>query len=433
MTQIRSSAIGCAFAEPRQVMGRFEWREQDNAIARTIFIASSLATTGSCVGAFSTSAWWLAIISCFLAIGVPVAVGLLAFRGRTKPSKLKFRVNPDTRALEVARGEQLLILKHEELASAWIVSRRFVHIRSTGNRSLVLDLGDEATAAELISELGLGKEHRVLDMPLAGFVKTLDGQRFAALSLLPLSFVWAVSALLVATGLGKLQDGMDLVLLSGFLATLLLSLGGSIALVNDLRERKVVVGTDGIRIPHKKNALRYDQIASVSPSATGVRIVKTDGAFVDLPLFSDGGYPFESLQDAQHALISRIEEMRTQGEKTAAEQKFALLERTSVSLAEWQKQLRALAEPRTGYRVAQLTAEDLERVIGDSESPVDRRVAATVALSGLDKERAMDKVRVVIPTCADDDLKRALVHAAEEAAFDQEFMDESAPLLKQRR
>ncbi len=429
MTEARTQL----FAEARESTGRFEWREQDNFVARVIFIASSLATTGSCVTAFSTDAWWLAVISFFVGIGVPVAVGLLAFRSSTKPSKMKYRVNPDTRALEVGMSGRLVTLRHEELASAWIVSSRFVHVRAVGNRSLVLDLGDQASAVAFIAELGLGKEQRVLDMPIAGWVKSLSGQRFAALSLLPLSFVWMLSSLFVAIALTKMHSGMDLALLAAFSATLLLSLGGSIALVNDLRERKVVVGTDGIRIPHRKSALRYDEIAQVLPSSSGVRIIKKDGAFVDLPLFQDGGFPFESLADARAALISRIEEMRTQGEKTSDEQKFSLLVRASTSLAEWRKQLLALAEPRAGYRVAQLTAEDLERVIGDSESPVERRVAATVALSGLDKARAQDKVRIVLPTCADDELKRVLVLAAEEAAFDEEFMDESQRQSKQRR
>ena len=421
------------FAEPRLGAGRFEWREQDNLVARVIFIASSLATTGSCVGAFSTDAWWLAVLSFFLGIGVPVAVGLLAFRSSTKPSTMKYRINPASRALEVALSGRLVTLRHDELASGWIVSRRFVHVRAVGSRSLVLDLGDDASAAAFIAELGLGKEQRVLDMPIAGWVKSLEGQRFAALSLLPLAFVWMMSSLFVAICVAKLDNGMDFAFLAGFMAVLLLSLGGSIALVNDLRERKVVVGTDGIRVPHRKGALRYDEIAQVLPSTTGVRIVKTDGAFVELPLFQDGGFPFESLADARAALITRIEEMRTQGEKTSDEQKFSMLERATTSLAEWRKQLLALAEPRAGYRVAQLTAEDLERVISDSESPVERRVAATVALSGLDKARAQERVRVVVPTCADDDLKRALVLAAKEAAFDEAFMDEARGAMKQRR
>lgn len=429
MSEVRTQL----FAEPREATARFEWREQDNFVARVIFIASSLAASGSCMTAYTMSnGWWLAIIGFFLGLGVPVSVGLLAFRDATKPTKVKYRINPETRALEVALSGRLVAFRHEELASAWIVKDRFVHVRATGTRSLVLDLGDVASAAAFIDELGLGKDKRVLDMPIAGWVKTLSGQRFAALSLLPLSLVWMTSTLLVAVAAAKLHTGIDVMLLLGFLSVLLLSLGGSIALVNDLRERKVVVGTDGIRIPHRKGALRYEEIAQVLPSPTGVRILKTDGAFVDLPLFSDGGYPFESLVEARAALVSRIEEMRTQGEKTVAEQKFSLLERTTASLAEWRKQLLSLTETRGGYRVAQLTAEDLERVIGDSESPVERRVAATVALSGLDKSRAEAKVRVVVPTCADDDLKRALVLAAEEAAFDEAFMDEARSPSKQR-
>ncbi len=406
-------------------MARFEWREQDNFLARVIFIASSLAMTGSCIGAFTSDAWWLAVVGFFLGVGVPVAVGLLAFRASTKPSNVTYRVNPETQALEIGLSGRLVTLRREELASAWIVSKRFVHVRAVGNRSFVVDVGDEASSVAFITELGLGKEQRVLEIPTAGLVKTLSGQRFAALSLLPLSLVWMMASLFVAIGLNKLHDGLDLALLLASLATLVASLGGSIALVNDLRERKVVVGTDGVRVPHRKGAIRYDEIAQVRESASGVRIVKTDGAFVELALFQDGGFPFESIADARAALISRIAEMRTQGEKTAAEQKFSMLERASASLGEWRKQLLSLAEPRGGYRVAQLTAEDLERVIGDSESPVERRIAATVALSGLDKARAQDKVRIVVPTCADDELKRALVLAAEEAAFDEAFMDDA--------
>jgi hypothetical protein len=238
---------------------------------------------------------------------------------------------------------------------------------------------------------------------------------------------------MVAVGTGRLHDSMDVAVLALFVSTLFLSLGGSIALVHDLRERNVVVGTDGVRVPHRKRPVRYDEIARVVPSPRGVRLILQSGAFVELPLFSDGGFPFETMADAQRALIERIEELRTQGEKTAAEQKFALLERASLSLEEWRRQLQALSVPQGGYRVAQLTAEDLERAISDSESPVNRRVAATVALSMLDRDRAMDRVRVVVPTCADDELRRALVHAAEEAAFDEAFMDEDRARMKQRR
>jgi hypothetical protein len=417
------------FAEPRETTVRLEWQGKDVAVGQKIFYVSSLVTVSSCIAGAATDMWPLLIGSFFASFGVPVAAGLLGLRSRPAPQRARFRLADDALLVEIAKNTATF--RRADMRSAWIEQQRFVHVAMRAGGSVVLDAGDADTAEALISDLGFAKDQRVLEMALAGRIKSFAAQRFAAIGLLPLTPLWMFAALLVGVSLDKFEGVMNLVMVVFFTILLVGILGGCIGLVGDLHARKVVVGSDGVRIPHKKRALRYADIAVVEAYDEGVRIVKKDRSFVDLPLFRDGGFPFEGFVDARDALIKRIESWKRASERTDDEAKFALLERKAQPFAEWKKQLMALSQPRGGYRVATLTAEDLERVITDPETTAEKRVAATVALSGLDRERARERIRVVAPTCADPQLRVALERAAA-AELDEAYLEAEAESRKGR-
>jgi hypothetical protein len=418
------------FVEPKSTVVRLEWGAKDNEVARNIFFVSSLLTASSCITASGTEVYALVFVSLVASFGLPVAAGLLGLRSRPKQREARYWLEGGALHLAFSKGTSRFALS--DMRSAWIEQDRFVHVAMSAGRSVVLDAADAETAEALVTELGFAKDQRVLEMPLAGRIKTLATQRFAAFSLLPLAFVWMFSALCMGVFVHHHDGAPAIAALVGFISIFLLSFGGSLALVSDMRSRRVTVGSDGVRIPHKKRALNYADITRIENDGDGVRLVKKDGTYVILPLFRDGGFPFEGFVDARDALMKRIQAWKQHSDRTDDEAKFALLERKEQPFSEWKKQLLALSEPRGGYRVASLTAEDLERVIVDPVTTAEKRIAATVALSGLDRERARERIRVVAPTCADPQLRVALENAADHAELDEAYLEAEAESQRRR-
>jgi hypothetical protein len=199
-------------------------------------------------------------------------------------------------------------------------------------------------------------------------------------------------------------------------------------LARTTRPRWVSVGSDGVRLANG-NIVRHTAIARVDPDPTGVRITKKDGSFVTVA-FEQGADTAAAWVERQFALLSRIEWFQENAARTNEASRLRVLDRDGRTEEEHHRALRAVAQRSGGYRRESVTAEDLERVMDDAESPAERRVAAAVALSGFDRARAAEKIRVVIPTCVDEKLRVALEAVAKEDELAE--LDAEAEELRRR-
>src|SRR6185312_1710914 len=89
------------------------------------------------------------------------------------------------------------------------------------------------------------------------------------------------------------------------------------------------------------------------------------------------------------------------------------LERGGRTVAAWRDDLASLLGESEDYRKRGLSAADLGALIEDAAAPVERRVAAAVALGARQRDEARRRVRIATQAAADDDLRLALERAAE--------------------
>lgn len=364
-------------------------------------------------------------------------------------------------ALVLARDGAEERLALSEIRQGWIedVSGEAdacdVLLRLRNGRDVAVRVPSRAEGESLLRAARVSVADRVLRVPLRSLASS---QRFGALMgmvslalLLPFllfgggGLIWAMITLL---GRGGLLEGLSGVPL--FLTLLLMlsafSLLGVRWLARFVRQREVIVGTDGIALTGfgRHRFIAYSRVRRIARVPHGVRLFLNDSVSVLLPTIADAGAPLpitpgvdapfdpasakrllargaspEELYrrdvTRREALFERLDQaMRARGQSRVSSVQLAELDRRSRSISAWREDLRALlAVEGSGYRGAALGPDQLAEVVEDAGAPTERRVAAAVALSGKGDEEAKRRVRVAVEACADRDLRAALEHAAE--------------------
>jgi hypothetical protein len=110
------------------------------------------------------------------------------------------------------------------------------------------------------------------------------------------------------------------------------------------------------------------------------------------------------------AALGRIEEALSGASLGAA---LEHLDRRGRPIAAWLAEVRALAKASGGYRAALVAREDLFALVKDGAAPVERRIAAAVALSPARDPATREALHAAADTCADPKLRVVLDHAAD--------------------
>src|SRR5262249_35022724 len=136
----------------------------------------------------------------------------------------------------------------------------------------------------------------------------------------------------------------------------------------------VYVGADGVLVPRwaSHDYVPFDVVTRISRESSRIVIATKSGKRVHLRL--------SSASEASR-LISRLEAARTAAAAARAP-RLALLDRDGRDLDRWREEVRRLADGWAAYRNASLNRADILAVLEDPSAPVERRVAATIALSG---------------------------------------------------
>jgi hypothetical protein len=286
----------------------------------------------------------------------------------------------------------------DRIAGAWTREPQTL-VLVLDDRTLIELALRNATASDVLAALGWDPARRTLRAVLRG--------AFGAFTQGFLTFVFGMWP---ATALWQHVLGVGW---NGLLAALATCAVVSALVVRLFARPRLVIGGDGIRIEGGLGGrfIPYADIARVLASAHGAdeasnAIVLTlrTGKSVVLPTVAQ-----EHEQVA--ALVRRIEAGRaaveTQGAGLAR-----VLDRNGRSLDAWRAELAALGARQGGFRDAPVSADLLERELRDATAPAERRVAAAVALKALDPDDR--RVRVVVDTSADEDVRAALEAACED-------------------
>ena len=242
----------------------------------------------------------------------------------------------------------------------------------------------------VLSRLGLTLDQRALSAPLRG----TEGPFTRG--------VMAFGGTLMSTWmLAAAMDATSLLLLSPVLAT-----GVTVAVVKWLRPR-VTVGVDGLRLTGVlvSRFVSYADVALVRYDRATASIVveKKRGALL-LPVI---GRSTEQIK----ALITRIERGRERY-AAGATRPFALLDRGSRSVREWEDDMRRLVEGG-GYRDAALSPSEIEAVVTNPRAPLERRMGAALAIRDNTEGRA--RIGVAAEQAADPEVRAGLVSVAGDA------------------
>lgn len=283
-------------------------------------------------------------------------------------------------------------------------------LEAGGDGSVLLDLdrgetlrlhfaAGEDGGERLLAALGIGAAQRTTRVPLRRMLGrfTIGFVTF---------FVGLIPAGMGAVWLGHLLGhvmgpGFVLPLVFG-LTTLLTA-----AIVARFGSPHVIIGSDGIRIRGmlRQPFIRYSEIKSVRKVGWLIVLDLEDGTRRELPVIA--------VEDARIAgLVRRIERARRgldDGRSFLAES----LASAGRPVAEWRASLESLAKREASFREAPLDREEVERIATDPNADADQRIGAAFVLTRISAEEGREQVRVAADATADEELREALLAAAE--------------------
>jgi hypothetical protein len=275
-------------------------------------------------------------------------------------------------------------------------------------------------AREVLRAAGVAPDQRAVTLRLGADGDTIARSFFIflALVLAPTTVGLAIATIVSAIG--------DFSPVSLVLAGLSSFVGFGLWLVlRPLVGTDVRVGTDGIVV--KRFFARYivprAEVRDVCAKGPQIVIERTRGR--PLAINAPG-----ATQAA--AVVQRIREALAEraGSASLAVER---LDRRGRSAAEWLRDLRALTSASGGYREATIEPRALLEVVEDGAAPLERRIAAAVALSGVREPETKARVRVAAQACVDDDLRGALELAGEgELEQALEAAEDVAPVVRGR-
>jgi hypothetical protein len=191
------------------------------------------------------------------------------------------------------------------------------------------------------------------------------------------------------------------------------------------RERRAVVGSDGVEvvIDGARRFVPFSCVADVDWDECGVLLRLTDGEELALPLVSPEDLRAPDEVDATAALSRRdlllerccegLAAWRTRPDTVEAGGTGSLLDRQGRDPEAWRSKLQALSHDAGGaYRRVALDEATMASVLEDPHASVERRVAAAWTLALRDDPETRQRVRVVVESCASAPAREALSRAA---------------------
>lgn len=359
-----------------------------------------------------------------LASGGLTVVSALAIGAAARRESARFPAAVEVTETEVVvHGPRPITLARADVVDGWVAHPHHVHLRARGGQTLIVATAGDAEAQALLERAGVGPAQRVLTVPLSSPASTTWGAAplcVAGIALLSPAALFL--AAVVSLGVQEMVTAPQAigvfvtVLFLGLLATLLVAIFG---LVTALRRREAVIGVDGVTVksPLTRVFVPYADVVQVTPHAHGVELRRHQRPPVLLPTWKRGERPIHPQQLVyaepairQRVLLDRI--ARAAGASRRAPAAEAL-DRGARTITAWRDHVVALGR-RAGYRQEHFSPQDLAAVLEDPSAPRERRIAAALALAASDEPALTHRLRVAIDTCADDELRLALEHAAAE-------------------
>ena len=189
-----------------------------------------------------------------------------------------------------------------------------------------------------------------------------------------------------------------------------------------MRRTKLRVGADGIVLREglgRRRFIGHDEIASVRASGSEIAITLTN----DEVIFLNAAGTRErrkrrrivEFERQAQSVVWRIEKAREAYRALAgdAPQAALVLDRGEKTAREWLDQLRAIgAGAGATFRSAQLTREQLLRIVESTTAAAKERIAAAAALHDALTEEEKPRIRVAADRCAEPALGEAMVRIA---------------------
>jgi hypothetical protein len=317
-------------------------------------------------------------------------------------------VEGDVLKVHSAAGARQVALA--DIEAGWLEHPSEVRFRLRDRTVLAVTAPDVPTAEALLAAAGVGAEQRILSVPLASLAsQSAGGVPIAVAGIVLLSPVLLFMAAVLSLGLRDVLSQPSLagmIAMTGFAVFAAVLAVAMAAIVGSLRQREAVVGADGVtlRQGRRRTFVPYARMVGVAPYARGVRLQRADGPPVLLATARhsdaslDGPLAAADTSDAalrQRVLVDRIGRAARASRRGSAD--LHELDRRGRSIAEWRVDVQALARAKTDYRSTGLTSADLADVVEDVVAPPEPK----------------QRVRVVIETCADEELRAALEQSAE--------------------
>jgi hypothetical protein len=183
----------------------------------------------------------------------------------------------------------------------------------------------------------------------------------------------------------------------------------------------LVIGADGIIVRQDGSSrfVPFAQIASLDPGPPeghGRYVLPSQPLVLRLVDGSEVHARTRHLAGALRAeLWARLADAQRAWEAgTASAAALAQLDRSGRPASAWRQAMLALLATPEGYRAQAITHDALVDVLESPAAPAERRLGAAMALAGGGDPAARARIRIAARACADERLRVALEHAAED-------------------
>ncbi|WP_437821319.1 hypothetical protein [Sorangium sp. So ce1078] len=415
--RIRSSAVAVVRAGPRRLAG---WLLLA-ASAAAVLLNLNPALDEASRRVFTPDVWGV------YGLVLGVACLLNAYFGPDRAPRrselLAATLEIDADAVTLDRGNQRERVPRHKLEGGYLdVSRdeRWAVLRRRGADAVWIRVRDVDEGRALLRAAGLAAEQHVFRTYLVSVAEEIltPGARLAAW----LVVTYGAVALCWSGSRGLGSDAHPAVIA----AAIGLSCMVVYAVLKLALPRAALVGTDGVALKsfRARRFIPYADIAAVRADGRGVWLEQRGGQPVLLatvPRLSrrllQSAPPGSRLGAATEVLLARLNEAMAVAERSdASAARFAELDRRGRPIDAWRRALERLAQGAPGaadYRRADVTADDIARMLDDVTALPERRIAAAIALAASDDPALRDRVRIAASACANEALRHALERAAE--------------------
>lgn len=385
-----------------------------------------LGVLGACVAVFATAMWALHERGDEEALLLIVLTVVLA--GVALAKLVHTAVNPTPSASLGARKPARVSVEDGALDLKWLRAGRLTRARFDAGAieegwvedlpsatSVVLRMHDRTVVslttpsceagAKLLRDLGVAADQQVLRVRLeAASQRSLLRGAGALLATIVVTIAITSTAVMLWVGGGKPFSA----------PAFALSLYAFYRILGWVMPPVAVVGTDAVVVRglSRREAYPYSDVLWVRASASGVELGLQDGRTITLP--TRRARLDEEASAPSAVLAERIRgAMASAARGASARAAAGALERNGRPWAEFCDHLKSLLGKKGGYRAATLEREDLLAVLEDNAARPAQRVAAVLALSASGPADDLhERLRVVLDTCADEDLREAIEEAA---------------------